>query len=172
MLTLWRSREAVRPPHRVRGRIAIVQEKVIDVRAPVREVFARCGSIERLREVLPHVREARPVAGDHHHWVMDGTDGPPLEWDTVVTRFGSNRVIAWETVPGSVLRHAGQLALRQNPDGSTRVTIGLSYVLPPGQFGERVASLINDEDLVTSLRHWRTALETSHLTALRTEATG
>ena len=137
----------------------IALEKVIDIRAPLREVFGACARIERLAEVLPHVREAHAVAGDHHHWVLDGPPGPSLEWDTVVTRFGSNRVIAWETVPGSVLRHAGHLAFRPNPDGSTRVTLALSYVLPPGAFGERVASLVRNEEVEASLRRWRARLE-------------
>jgi uncharacterized membrane protein len=160
MLALWRheGRNAMRPARPVRGRIAIALEKVLDVRAPLREVFAACGRIERLPDVLPGVREARAVAGDHHHWVMDGADAA-IEWDTVVTRFGSNRVIAWETVPGSVLRHAGHLAFRPNPDGSTRITVGLSYVLPPGPFGERVATLVTDEALDGSLRRWRARLE-------------
>ena len=143
----------------VRGRILIAIEKAIDVRAPLRDVFGACGRIDHLSQVLPHVREARPVAGDHHHWVMDDEAGPPIEWDTVVTRFGSNRVIAWETVAGSVVRHGGQLAFRPNGDGSTRVTLGLSYALPPGQFGERVAALVTSEEVETALRRWRARME-------------
>src|SRR5262245_3902433 len=104
-----------------RGRIVITLEKALDVRAPVRAVFEACGRVERLPGLLPHVREARVVAEDHHHWVMDESVGDPIEWDTVVTRFGTNQVLAWETPPGSVVRHAGRLVFRENADGSTRV---------------------------------------------------
>ena len=161
MLTLWRHRErdTTRPSRPARGRVVIAIEKALDVRAPLREVFGACARIEHLPEILPHVREARAVAGDHHHWILDEEAGPPLEWDTVVTRFGSNRVIAWETMPGSVLRHAGHLAFRPNPDGSTRVTLGLSYVLPPGRFGERVATLVTNDEVEASLRRWRARIE-------------
>jgi uncharacterized membrane protein len=161
VLTLWRHRDhdAMRPSRPARGRIVVAIDKAIDIRAPLREVFGACGRVDLLPDILPHVREARPVAGDHHHWVMDGEAGPPIEWDTVVTRFGSNRVIAWETVPGSVLRHAGHFAFRPNLDGSTRVTVGLSYVLPPGRFGERVATLITSDAVEAALRRWRARME-------------
>ena len=155
---LWRRRlgDAARPRRAARGRIVIDLEKALDVRAPLREVFDACGRVERLPELLPHVREARPVAGDHHHWVMDE---PSIEWDTVVTRFGSNQILAWETPPGSVVRHAGRLTFRPNADGSTRVSVGVSYVLPPGPFGERVAALVGNNELDGALRRWRTRVE-------------
>lgn len=161
MLTLWRhhGHDTGRMSRPVRGRLTITLEKVIDVRAPLREVFATCGRVEHLPEILPHLREARPVAGDHHHWIMESESGSSIEWDTVVTRFGSNRVIAWETVPGSVLRHAGQFTLRPNSDGSTRIIVGLKYVLPPGQYGDRVAELVTGEELEGALRRWRARLE-------------
>src|SRR5437763_17172977 len=97
---LWRRRSGHARDGRsrpVRGRIVIALEKALDVRAPLRAVFDACGRVDQLPELLPHLREARPVAGDRHHWVMDGSAGSPLEWDTVVTRFGTNQVIAWET---------------------------------------------------------------------------
>lgn len=158
---LWRTRNVRRARSRARaphGRVVVALDKALDVRAPVRDVFG-AARVERLPEIVPHLQEARPVAVDRHHWVMtDGADGP-IEWDTVITRFGANQVIAWETPPGSVVRHTGQLAFRPNPDGGTRVSVSLSYVLPPGPFGERVASLLRSDELDDALRRWRTRLE-------------
>jgi uncharacterized membrane protein len=162
-MKLWhrrRDRDGAPPSGRpVRGRIVIALEKALDVRAPLRTVFDACGRVERLPDILPHVREARPIAGDHHHWVLDEAEGPAIEWDTVVTRFGSNQVLAWETAPGSVIRHAGRLAFRPNADGSTRVSVDVSYVLPPGPFGERVAALVSGQELEDALRRWRARME-------------
>jgi uncharacterized membrane protein len=149
---------AARHPRRTGGRIVIVLEKALDVRAPVRDIFA-AAAIERLPEVVPHLREARSVAVDRHHWIMDDPPEPAIEWDTVITRFGANQVIGWETPPGSVIRHIGRIALRPNPDGSTRVSLDLSFVLPPGPFGQRVAALLRSEDVDEGLRHWRARLE-------------
>jgi len=156
---LWRRHRTPRTRHAARGRIEIAIEKALDVSAPLRRVFGACSGVERLPELMPHLREARPVAVDHHHWTMDDTAGPPIEWDTVVTKYGCDRCIEWETAPGSVIRHSGRLTFRRNDDGSTRVTVGLSYVLPPGHFGERVAALVGAEDLDESLRSWRARVE-------------
>lgn len=160
---LWRRGNGHTAPagsRATRGRIVITLEKALDVRAPLREVFDACGRVERLPELLPHVREARPVAGgDHHHWVMDEAAGTPIEWDTVVTRFGTNQVLAWETPPGSVVRHSGRLVFRPNTDGTTRMSVGVSYVLPPGPFGERVAALVGSDELEGALRRWRARME-------------
>ena len=158
----WRRGEghgAARRARAPRGRIVITLEKALDVRAPLREVFDSCGRVERLPGILPHLREARPVAEDHHHWVLDESAGGPIEWDTVVTRFGTNQVLAWETSPGSVVRHAGRVVFRPNSDGSTRVRVDVSYVLPPGPFGERVASLVGSDELENALRRWRSRIE-------------
>ena len=158
----WRHRNghaALRRARAGRGRLVIALEKALDVRAPLRDVFSACGRVERLPELLPHVREARSVAGDdHHHWVMDDAS---VEWDTVVTRFGPNQILAWETPPGSVVRHSGRLEFRPNADGSTRVSVDVSYVLPPGEFGERVAALVGSEELEQALRRWRSRMEKS-----------
>jgi len=159
---LWRRREgqpADRHARWPRGRIVINLEKALDVRAPLRDVFDACGRVERLPGLLPHVREARVVAEDHHHWVIDEPTNGTIEWDTVVTRFGTNQVLAWETPPGSVVRHTGRLVFRSNEDGSTRLRVDVSYVLPPGPFGERVASLVGSQELEDALRRWRSRIE-------------
>jgi uncharacterized membrane protein len=160
---MWRRRNGgtAAPRRAAGGRIVIDLEKALDVRAPLREVFDAGGHVERLPEVLPHLREVRSVAGDHHHWVMDEAAGAPVEWDTVVTRFGTNQVLAWETPPGSVVRHSGHLVFRPNADGSTRVSVGVSYVLPPGPFGERVAALVGSQELEDALRRWRARIESA-----------
>ncbi len=141
------------------GRIVISVEKALDVRAPLRDVFGAVARVENLPQILPHLREVREVAVDRHHWVVAEPDSAPIEWDTVMTKFGANQIVAWESPPGSLVRHSGCATFRSNADHSTRVNIKLSYVLPPGSFGERAASLLGANEVDEALRRWKLRIE-------------
>jgi uncharacterized membrane protein len=149
----------VRRPRRRGGRITVTVEKALDVRAPLRQVFGVGARVENLPQVVPHLREVREVAIDRHHWTMGEPPEHPIEWDTRITRFGGNQIVAWESVPGSVIKHDGSLRFRPNADGGTRVGLHLSYVLPPGPFGERAAALTRADGIDDALRRWKGSLE-------------
>ena len=58
-------------------------------------------------------------------------------------------------MPGSQIENSGQVRFDVNPDGSTRITIRMSYNPPAGMVGHAVASLFGadpkreiDDDLV------------------------
>lgn len=127
------------------GREAIHVQKTIDVSAPVRNVFEFWAHVENWPQVMAHVREVRETARDRHHWVIAGPAGVPISWDTILTKFGSNRVIEWETLPGSTVRHSGSIRFRQNPDGTTRVEIKMSFIPLVGALGHGVAALFGTD---------------------------
>ncbi len=155
------SRSVARVPRRAGGRIIVTIEKALDVRAPLRAIFAQWARVESLPQIMPHLRDIREVALDRHRWVMAEPSAEPIEWETVITRFGTNQVMAWETPPGSLVRHSGRMTFRGNADGSTRVSIWLSYVLPPGEFGERVVALLRADEFDEALRRWKASTERS-----------
>jgi uncharacterized membrane protein len=153
------SRATVRRPRRPGGRIAVTVDKALDVRAPLRQVFGAGARVENLPRFVPHLREVREVGIDRHHWTMGEPAEYPIEWDTRITRFGGNQIVAWESLPGSVIKHDGSLRFRPNRDGGTRVGLHLSYVLPPGPFGERAAALARADGIDEALRRWKGSLE-------------
>jgi uncharacterized membrane protein len=102
----------------------------------------------------------------------------PVEFDTVVTAFRPGELIAWRTVEGSPVAHAGIVRFDPTRDGGTRVHIRLSYNPPAGAVGAAVAWLTGadpkrqlDEDLV----RMKTFIETgrpAHDAAEPARATG
>jgi len=161
----WRRRRTVKEPKAASrhpgGRIVVRVDKALDVRLPVVDVFAVWGHLENLPRFIPHLQDVRQVAIDRHRWTMGPPSEAPVEWDTRITRFGANRVIAWETMPGSVVRQLGSIGFRPNTDGSTRLSVGLTYVLPPGPFGTQLAALARAEGLDDVLRGWKASAELS-----------
>ncbi len=137
------------------GRRAVVVQKTIDVAAPLEDVFDFWSRYENFPRFMAHVREVRRGAGDRSHWTVAGPGGVPIRWDTEVTRFEPNRLIAWKTVEGAPVAHSGMVRFDPNPDGTTRVDIKMSYNPPGGAMGHAVAAFLGsdpkramDDDLV------------------------
>jgi uncharacterized membrane protein len=126
------------------GRRAIVVHKTITVNAPVQEVFEFWSGYENFPRFMAHLREVRRGGEGRSHWVAVGPAGVPVEWDTEETKMILNEVLAWRTVPGSLVQHAG--IVRFEPaEGGTRVDIRLSYNPPGGALGHTLAALFGDD---------------------------
>lgn len=115
-------------------------QTTINIHAPVEEVFAFCSRWENFPRFMDHVREVRGD-GQRSHWVVDGPAGVPATWDALVTDFVPNRLLAWRSVPGSMVEQAGMMRFDENLDGTTRIHIRMSYNPPAGRLGHAVATL-------------------------------
>ncbi|HEY3246485.1 MAG TPA: SRPBCC family protein [Phycisphaerae bacterium] len=149
------------------GRRAIDIQKTINVAAPVERVFEFWSSYDNFPRFMAHVREVRSFDG-RSHWTVSGPAGIPIEFDTVLTRFVPYQSLAWKSVPGSPIRHAGVVNFQANPDGGTRVDIKMSYNPPAGALGHAIATLFGsdpkramDEDLV----RFKSLIEQGHTRA-------
>lgn len=145
----------VRPP-------AMELQKCIDVAAPVAQVFEAFSQPERLPEFMTHVREVHVRGDGTSQWIVDGPAGRTISWESVTTRLEPNRLIAWRTLPGSAVEHAGLLRFEQN-DGGTRVLVTMSYTPPGGALGHALARLFGADpksELNDDLLRMKVFLET------------
>lgn len=136
------------------GRGALVVHKSITVRKPIEEVFAFWQRYENFARFMSHVHEVRRTDG-RAHWVVAGPAGVPVEFDTEETRVVPNQEIAWRTVPGSLVEHAGTVRFLPSGAGETTVEVRLSYNPIAGAAGHAVAALFGadpkramDDDLI------------------------
>jgi uncharacterized membrane protein len=137
------------------GRRAIDFQKIINVAAPVEDVFAFWSNYQNFPKFMSNVREVRQTIQDRSHWVVAGPGGVSVEWDAILTNYVPNQSIAWKTLPESPIAHAGIVKFEPNPDGTTRVDIRMSYNPVAGALGHAVASIFGadpksemDSDLV------------------------
>jgi uncharacterized membrane protein len=150
------------------GRRAVTLQKTINIVAPIDEVFAWLTDWERWPEWMSHVQEVTPsgergVEGERTHWVVDGPAGTAVSWDAVTTRFVPQDLVAWKTVDGSPVAHAGIMRFFRNEDGSTRVDIQMSYNPILGAAGHAVAMAFGRDpkkQLDDDLARVKTAIET------------
>ncbi|HEU4630470.1 MAG TPA: SRPBCC family protein [Gemmatimonadaceae bacterium] len=149
------------------GRHAVRVRKTITINAPVERVFEHFAAWERWPSWMSHVREVRrtgTVGGDERtHWVVDGPAGVPIAWDAVTTRLLPNEVLAWKSVEGAAVAHAGLIRFVPTADGATTVDVQMSYNPPAGAIGHAVAAFFGRDprhQMDDDLARLKTTIET------------
>ena len=146
------------------GRRAVELQKTMSINAPVKDVYRFFARYEDFPQYTSHVREVRPtrIAGQSH-WVVELPGGVPLQFDAVETRRVDNVLLAWRSVEGAQVQHAGIMQFEPEAEGATRVHLRFSYNPPAGALGHAIAKLIGtdaksllDEEFVRI----KTAIET------------
>ncbi|HEV2271989.1 MAG TPA: SRPBCC family protein [Steroidobacteraceae bacterium] len=143
-------------------RPAMELQKCIEVAVPVEQVFEAFSQLERFPEFMTHVREVRVRGDGTSQWVVEGPAGRTITWEAVTTRLEPNRLIAWRTLPGSAVEHAGLLRF-ESTAGGTRVLVTMSYTPPAGVLGHAVARLFGTDpksELNDDLLRMKVFLET------------
>jgi uncharacterized membrane protein len=138
-------------------------QKAINIAAPLDTVFAFFTNYDNFPRFMSHVREVRDAGDGRSHWKVDGPAGVPVEWDAVITRLEPNEVLAWKSVPGSVIKSAGVIRFAQNEDGTTRVDLKMTYNPPAGAIGHAASKLLRADpkkQLDDDLARAKTFLET------------
>lgn len=122
------------------GENGIRVHKAINVFAPIDEVYQFWRNFENFPLFMNHVKEISSQ-GDVSTWKVAGPVDSTVEFQSRVTQDIPNDIIAWETLPDSQVRSAGFVRFDENRDGSTRVTVQMSYIPPAGVAGHAVAQL-------------------------------
>jgi uncharacterized membrane protein len=134
---------------------AVEFEKTIHIDAPLEEVYGYWANFENFPKFMTHLKEVRHLKGNRSRWVAAGPAGISIPWEAEITEQRTNELLAWNSVPGSLVDTAGTVRFDSEPDGRTRVQIRMSYCPPAGVFGHAVAWLFGadpksemDRDLV------------------------
>lgn len=75
---------------------------------------------------MANVREVRVIDDRRSAWTVAGSAGADVSFEAAITRFEPNELIAWKTLPGAAVQHAGVVRFDPNPSG-TRVHVRMSY---------------------------------------------
>ncbi len=122
------------------GENGIKVQKTINIFAPIDEVYRFWRNFENFPRFMDHVKEIT-VQGDMSVWKVAGPADSTYQFQSHITQDIPNELIAWETLPDSDVHSAGFVHFDENRDGSTRVSVQMSYVPPVGAMGHAVAQL-------------------------------
>jgi len=118
--------------------VAFEEHKIIDVPGPMDEVYDILAHPENFPRFMGHVDSVTAIGPDRYCWTVKGPAGIPISFETVVTRDQPNKLIAWHTVPNTLIPQVGRVLLQPTPAG-TRVDVLISYQPPAGELGKLVA---------------------------------
>jgi uncharacterized membrane protein len=145
------------------NRRAIDFQKIINVAAPVEDVFAFWTNYQNFPRFMSNVREVQKIDDNRSHWIVAGPGGIPVEWNAEVTNYVLNQSLGWKTAAGSPVAHSGIVRFQPNPDGSTRVEVKMTYNPVAGGLGHAVASLFGADpksEMDADLMRMKSMIET------------
>lgn len=148
------------------GRRAVTVQKAINVNAPPDVLFGLWSNFENFPKFMSNVLEVKNTGEGLSHWKVAGPAGTPVEWDAQITKVEPNKMIAWKSIEGESVANAGYVIFEPNDDGSTEVTVRISYNPPAGAVGHAVAAVFGADpksQMNEDLRRMRSMLETGEV---------
>ena len=131
------------------------------------ELYAFWRDFSNLPSFMKHLLSVEVTGEQRTHWVATGPAGSTVEWDAEITDDRPNDTIAWRTVEGSDVDHAGFIRFQRAPGGrGTIVTVEMQYRLPGGTLGSAVAALFGEDprqSVRRDLRRFKQVMETGEV---------
>jgi len=101
-------------------------ERSVDVNAAPEVVYDACSRYENFPHFMSHVIEVRALDDQRAHWVVQGTGGSEVEFESRLTDAERPHRIAWHSEPGSIIDSEGTVTLQPHGAG-TRVTVRMCW---------------------------------------------
>jgi uncharacterized membrane protein len=103
----------------------------------------------------------------HSHWVAHGPAGTTVTWDAEVIDDRPDDLIAWRSLAGADVDHAGSVRFEEAPGGrGTFVRVCMVYHPPGGALGAVVAPLFGTDPgrhLHEGLRRFKQLMEAGEM---------
>jgi uncharacterized membrane protein len=150
-----------------RGNLGVKIDRSIEVNAAPERVYAFWRRFENLSRILSNVDAVRTTSDTRSHWTVKVVGGTTVEWDAEIINDKPNELIAWQSMPGASVTHAGTVRFeRTNGGRGTRVHVELQYDPPGGEIGHAVAALLNADagtQVEQDLSNFKQAFEAGHI---------
>ena len=148
----------------------------VTVAQPAAELYSFWRNLENLPRVMPHLETVTVQEAGRSHWVARGPLGSRVAWDAETTEDIADQLIAWQSVEGSTVSHAGRVSFVPAPAGrGTEVRVEMTYNPPGGPIGSLVAALSGEEpgqQVADALRRFKQVMETGEPVISDATATG
>lgn len=139
-------RAAVSPRRRAGRRGERHVTKVVTINRPPDEVYRAWRRLEDLPRFMAHLESVSVLDDRRSHWVATGPAGATVEWDAEIIEDRPNERIAWRSLSGAEVDHAGAVEFTPAPgDRGTEVRVEMGYDAPGGRFGVGLAKLFGEE---------------------------
>jgi uncharacterized membrane protein len=116
---------------------------------------------------MRHLRSVTELPSGNSHWVAQGPAGTTITWDAEIVTDNPGECIAWKSLNGAAVQHAGSVRFQPAPGGrGTEVHVELAYDPPAGALGVAVAKLLGEEpdlQIREDLRRFKQSMEAGEI---------
>lgn len=143
------------------------------IHRPPEELYGFWREFTNLPRVMPHLERVSRNPDGTLRWVLGGP--VRVAWDARTTEDRPGERIAWETLEGSEVHHAGSVEFRPAPGGSTDVTLSLAYAPPAGILGKAAATLVGEDParrMAEDLRRFKQLMEAGEIPRIQGQPRG
>lgn len=137
-------------------------EQSLTIGRPREEVYRFWRNFENLPRFMDHLEAVHVLDEQRSHWVAKGPAGTRVEWDAEIHNEIPGELIAWRSLPGSQVDHAGSVHFAALAGEATDVRVVLRYDPPAGKVGAAVARLFGEEpshQVAEDLRRFKQVME-------------
>src|SRR5262249_12812693 len=142
-------------------------EEAVTINRPAEELYAFWRDFQHLPLFTQNLVSVHEIDACHSHWVAKGPAGTTVSWDAEIINEIPCELIAWRTLHGSAVVHAGSVHFTAFASRrGTAVRVRMQYNPPAGKLGHAVASLFGQDAAHTireDLRRFKRLLEAGEI---------
>lgn len=139
----------------------------VRLEVPITQVYNYWRRLDNLPSFMAHLHRVEETSNGRSHWTAAGPAGVSVEWDAEIVSEIENRVIAWQSLPGSEVPTAGSVNFDTVRGGrSTQVRVQLRYAPPAGKAGALLAWLFGrapSQTIREDMRRFKRILEAGEI---------
>jgi uncharacterized membrane protein len=156
------------------GTIPIVA--AINIDREREELYRYWRELTNLPQFMKHLERIEVKDDRRSHWVAKGPAESTIEWEAEIVEDRPNEFIAWRSIAGSEVDHAGSVRFEPATGGrGTIVTVDMQYRPPLGTIGAAVAAWIGKDPNQTvkmDLRRFKQMMETGEVVTTEGQPAG
>jgi uncharacterized membrane protein len=120
-------------------------KRSVTVNRPIEEVYAFWQNFENLPQFMKHLDRVQNTGEGTSRWTAGSAQGTSVQWDVELMESQPNKLLSWRTVGVSDITGHGRVEFLPAPGGrGTEVRANISYQVPGGAVGKRLATIFRD----------------------------
>ncbi len=127
------------------SRRAIRVESSVDIHRSPQDLYKLWRDFENIPAFMSNLVDVQVMDNTRSHWTARAIAGTTIQWDAEIIKDVKNEMIAWQTVEGSSIDHAGSVHFEAIEDGGTRMRVVLRYDPPADKLGAVIAKLFRGD---------------------------
>jgi len=156
------------------GSRGIHVEHSVLIGRPAAELYRFWRNFENLPKFMQHLTSVSTREEGISHWIARGPRGMQVEWDARIINEVDNKVIAWQSLKGSMVATAGSVNFEDTERG-TIVRVHMQYNPPGGRLGAAVAYVFGEDpsmQVQEDLRRFKRLMETGEIPTIEGQPSG